>query len=397
MSDVDIKYTGRTIATMDASGSKKILTAGKYLTDDVTIDYTKSGGSVVAACKDVNFIDYDGRIVASYSAAEFANLSELPPNPVHDGLIAQGWNWTLADAKAQVLISGVLDIGQSYITTDGKTRLYITIADNGRRTIRLYWSQTVARGVVIDWGDGSATYSNTGTGLRNTTHTYPDIGDYVITLTISSGVMLLGGTSTGAMVITGSVPVYRRYLRRIELGSNAGLNTYACYNTYGLESITIPKSVSQLGSFYSASSLRFLCIPSGLTSFAALRGTGSMQFVSIPKSVTTFVTNAFYGSQILRVSVPPISTIESGAFQSCVGLSKLVIPTTVTNIGANAFNGMTGIGEYHFKGTTPPALEDATVFTSIPTDCKIYVPNSAVATYKASNIWSDFESYIIGE
>ena len=50
------------------------------------------GGSVSAPRKDVNFYDYDGTIVASYTTAEFANISALPANPSHTGLTAQGWN-----------------------------------------------------------------------------------------------------------------------------------------------------------------------------------------------------------------------------------------------------------------------------------------------------------------
>jgi len=68
-----------------------------------------TGGS--APEKDVNFIDYDGTILYSYTAAEFANLSALPANPTHSGLTAQGWNWSLSDAKTYVASYGKLWIG----------------------------------------------------------------------------------------------------------------------------------------------------------------------------------------------------------------------------------------------------------------------------------------------
>ena len=44
MSDITISYKGASIATMDASGTKTLLTEGKYCEDDITIDYVKSGG-----------------------------------------------------------------------------------------------------------------------------------------------------------------------------------------------------------------------------------------------------------------------------------------------------------------------------------------------------------------
>ena len=94
--------------------------------------------------KDVNFFDYEGTVLYSYTAAEFANLSELPSNPIHTGLTAQGWNWTLSDAKSFVASYGKLNIGQMYITSDGKTRLYIYIIEPSNKTVPLYFSQTVS-------------------------------------------------------------------------------------------------------------------------------------------------------------------------------------------------------------------------------------------------------------
>ena len=41
MSDIDITYKGASIATMNASGTKTLLTSGKYCEDDIEIDYTK--------------------------------------------------------------------------------------------------------------------------------------------------------------------------------------------------------------------------------------------------------------------------------------------------------------------------------------------------------------------
>ena len=63
--------------------------------------------SSVANSKEVNFLDYDGTILYSYTAAEFAALSSMPANPTHDGLTAQGWNWSLANAKAYVASMGI--------------------------------------------------------------------------------------------------------------------------------------------------------------------------------------------------------------------------------------------------------------------------------------------------
>ena len=45
MSDISISYKGNTIATMDASGTKTLLTSGKYCEDDITLQYVKPSGT----------------------------------------------------------------------------------------------------------------------------------------------------------------------------------------------------------------------------------------------------------------------------------------------------------------------------------------------------------------
>lgn len=44
MSDVTINYKGNAIATMDASGTKTLLTKGRYCEDDIEVAYGKPGG-----------------------------------------------------------------------------------------------------------------------------------------------------------------------------------------------------------------------------------------------------------------------------------------------------------------------------------------------------------------
>lgn len=95
-----------------------------------TIGTITSGGSE-AEWKDVNFIDYDGKNLYSYTAQEALNLSELPelPNRSSEGLTCQEWNYTLEQVKSNVNSCGKCTVGATYTTTDGKTHLFITIRD----------------------------------------------------------------------------------------------------------------------------------------------------------------------------------------------------------------------------------------------------------------------------
>ena len=328
------------------------------------------GGSTTTSKSSVNFYDYDGTLLHSYSKDEFLALSALPDLPTREGLTCQGWNYTLAKAKEYVTSYDILDIGATYITDDGKTRLYIRIATKGRMTVHLYFSQTAANGVTIDWGDGSATKTLTGTGNKNTTHTYASIGDYVITLNVTSGTLGLGNNSSQYSVMgsTGdNGRVYCNMLQKVEIGggitsigtytfyychslasvvipnSITSIGNYAFRNCYSLASIVIPEGVTSIGNnaFYSCYSLSSINIPEGVTSIGnyAFYYCYSLSSINIPEGVTSIGNNTFYYCSSLSSIVIPnsVTSIGNSAFSNCYSLSSVVIPRSVTSIGNNAF------------------------------------------------------------
>ena len=314
------------------------------------------GGSSSASPNDVNFYDYDGTIVASYTLSEAQSLTALPNAPTHDGLTFQGWNYTLEKVKA---FTRPMNVGAMYITDDGKTRLHIRIAAEGRMNVPLYISQTVANGVTIDWGDGSATQTLAGTGNVNTTHTYANIGDYVITLDPVDGCTLGFGEGSSSYCVMGSTgnnnSVYCNVLQDVQVGigvTSIGFCAFAfCYS---LASITIPDGVTSIGigAFNECHSLSSITIPDGVTS------------------------------------------IGDATFDSCRSLASITIPDGVTSISKFAFNSCYGMAKYHLKPTTPPTLSNTNAFQSIPSDCIIYVPQGCLETYQNATNWATYASYM---
>jgi hypothetical protein len=354
--------------------------------------------------KEVNFYDYDGTLLYSYTVEEAQALTSLPPLPTQPGLICQGWNYDLATIKSY---NRPVNVGATYITDDGKTRLYIRIAAEGRMDVPLYFSQTVSNGVAIDWGDGSATQTLSGTGNKNTTHTYAAIGDYVISLEVISGALGLGHNSS-SYCIMGSTGTYGRVycnmLQKVEIGNSVtSIGTSAFSTCYSLASVVIPNNVTSISAnaFTTCNSLASVVIPNSVTSIgtSAFSICYSLASVVIPNSVTSIGASVFSTCHSLASVVIPNSVTSIGAsafIRSCYSLASVVIPNSVTSIGASTFSYCYGMAFYDFTShTSVPTLTNTNAFDNIPSDCKIKVPAALYDEWIAATNWSTYASKII--
>lgn len=367
----------------------------------------QSGGEVIS--KEINqvcFLDTDGTILHSYTKEQFLELSSLPELPSRDGLICQGWNYSLEDAQLYVMKYGYLTIGAIYITDDGSTRLYIRIETEGRRNVPIYIYQSVSNGVGIDWGDNSPVETIEGTGYINASHQYTKLGEYVIRLVVSEGKLGFGSGSSSYSLMgdtSASGRVYCNMLHKLELGNNVtSIGGYALQYCSSLKSCSIPIGVTTLGTFSFAYcySLESLIAPTSVTSIGsyAFRDCHAIKSISLAYGIKTFSTAIFYYcSSLSRFSIPKsITNLGVYCFQYSSALSYLNIPESVTNFGALAIANCNGIGVYNFSNyTSVPKLSNANVFNGIQSDCVIVVPTELLEEWKAATNWSTFADKII--
>ena len=403
----------------------------------------EGGGATEVEMKDVNFYDYDGTRLYSYSWEEAMAMTELPPLPTQKGLICQEWNYTLEDIKAQ---NGACDVGATYITDDGKTRFYLTIDNERAKDIWLYLSGNIE----VNWGDGTIESHNGSTLQLN--HKYAEYGDYVVSIDVKSGTFELKGSDTSNVMGDILAPSSERYgsLRRVEIGHSVmGIDSFTFRNFPSLQRVVIPNGVTKdigTSAFQYCPSLQSVVIPKGIKGFGnnAFYNCSSLQIVVIPNSVYYAGTNSLHlCSSLLRVVIPngmtsignytfdncvylqnvviseDIKDIKPYVFQHCSSLQRVVIPNSVTSIGDCAFrycsslqrvvipNSVTSIGNYALYDLRSCAYIDFSNHTSIPAlsagysignlnaRTKIIVPDVLYDEWIAATNWAGLVSYIV--
>ena len=459
--DVTTKASVNVDVPNPSTGSIDIIENGTYdvtnLASAVVNVPTSSGGSTADVSKPVRFLDYDGTVVQSYTAEEFAALEAMPENPDHSGdeipLTAQGWNWSLADAKAYVAKYGALDVGQTYITTDGKTHIKIYIDPStpaNRRSITLMWWQSVGNGVTIDWGDRTSPETNSNRFGVRLDHTYIESGWFDLTLTVVDGTISFYGSAQASVVggFTGAYYYRRTFVRQVRLGDKlapSAIDNYAFYCCYALANITVPNGITSIGNsaFGDCRSLSSIALPNGIVSTGSsfVSKCYALSSIALPNSLTTIGNGGFDNCYMLhRIILPDnISAVSNTMFQNCCNLrqitltesvtnidnmafnycealisvtltnglanignsifsncyclTELTIPSSVTNLGSSIFASVYSISEIHLLPTTPPTIQSNT-FSNLPSDCIIYVPAASVEDYKAAENWSALASKI---
>lgn len=448
-----VKYGNQTVIDLtDTTATASDVAQGKYFygADGVKTEGTATGGGgggtggvhmdadgyLVLDSEgeieslDVDFIDYDGTLLYSYTASDFLAMTALPANPSHEGLIADGWNWDLEGAQEYVEENGFLVIGQCYITDDGKTRFYINVEEDDV-TVRqgVKFKQSVAKGVTIDWGDGTTTLSNnTTTAAQNYTHVYSSAGNYVITLTANEEcIYTIGYTGANGGTFDDNTISAQR-VTKIELGENVrgwgnqplvrmtrlesiSMPNYipqddrnvAFSNTYiPMKGLVIPKSMQRLGNA-NLRNVRYFSYSNGQTQiYDASTYLPHVKKMPIPDTIPNSTTAYIYRDMfdVERVNVSKAKTaLQSYYFTGGISIKELTIPANVESIADRAFTDLWNLRALHMKPTTPPTLGNARTFNDYITSARIiYVPysedHSILEAYQTATNWSTLASYM---
>lgn len=373
-------------AIKNKKGSQTPIKASDF---DTEIANLPTGGGVRAnADDDVLFIDYDGEIVISYSKEEFLQLTELPPNPTHEGLISQGWNWTLEDAQDYVSKYDGQVIGQNYVTDDNTLRLYVELLPN-TLDIAIYFALGIGDSCEVDFGDGTVTTFGGGT----ITHVYQKSGNYVIKLK-STGSITISGSSTQNSRLFGKKgnlgssdkPYYKNLVKKIELSNNVTFSQYGLYGL-GIESITIPKNL-RISIDYNIYNLTYLkALVTDYFAFGSndLANCYNLKYFSLSKQFRNFSSYTIKNfTSLKRLYLPEGVTGLNNIGQGGRVPERLTMPKVI-NIEGSTFNTATYMDEIIFYGDMKTlsssfgARAEKVIFKETPT---VSIPNTLLSRAK---------------
>lgn len=328
--------------------------------------------------KDVNFYDYEGTLLYSYTKTEFLAITEMPANPSHARLIAQGWNWSLTDAKTHVTKYTKLNIGQNYTTVSGQNEFDIELIPATGKTVTFNMVGNK------DWGDGTTD--------STTSHTYTDYGKYTIKC---------DGTAIPNYVMD-SMSVHNYMLKHIRLAT-VEVGSVAFRECNALEdcSFSTGTTFAPLGlMFYNCYCLKALMLPSTLTVIPSSISEGcfGMKVISLPNSARVDSTSNFfsYNNMLKTITFPEgITSIPNSCFRGCYNLKELYLPSTVTSIAAYGFNWCSGLERLDFSNATAVAtIANNNAITNMSKACIVIVPDSLYESWIAASYWVNISNQI---
>ncbi len=359
----------------------------------------ESGGGITPCeWNDVNFYDYEGTILYSYTWDEFVEKNEMPPLPTHHkGLVCQEWNYTLEEVLEQ---GGRCDVGAIYTTISGKTE--ITIDARIDKEIKLKVNTKYL--ATVDWGDGNI--QDLAVGDNNITHIYGENTTFVISLNNINLLKFIREINTNVVSIKTdkNTMVYAS-------GTNCK-NISVAFFYYGglfiqkLTHINIPKKQSYIeaNTFNNSISIKTISLPYGITNLKTLFDNSMFAKFHIPSTVNKISLSQKQSKERLlsltssSAYYPVIDNclIEESSKKIIYAINNAIIPNYIEEIGAYAFTNSLQISCY-----IPDSVKiiGANAFYSLHTETPLYMGKNIETINNSAFGYSyfsyfDFRSYV---
>ena len=285
-------------------------------------------------------------------------------------------------------LTGVETIGMHAFAHTGIKSIHIPASVNKIGSYAFENGETkIGEGYKFDDGDGlTVTFEEGFNGLATASFS----GAPISTITIPKSVTVIPKSCFDNATLLTSVELHDDITE---------IKDYAFCDAE-IEEIQLPTGLTKIGSFaFADNALTSLTLPDGLTSIGeqAFRNNPVTDTLVIPASVTEIGQFAFRGTDISGIVFKDGAdhlTIGKEAFANAKNLREVTLPSSVVRLNIAAFTYSTNHNDDGIIG-----LHSLTVPTANPNQialfetsdnashCIVYVPDSAVSDYKASENW----------
>lgn len=394
--DISISYAGSQIATMNSSGTKTLLTSGKYCTDNIIIDYTKTGITVTET------LDSHGGTIVSISGDPVTSLQAKTVTPTSQSQTISADSGY--DAISEVLVQGDSNLISSNIAS-GVSIFGVVGTFAGGENLKSFIEQhgtmtSFSNSEVSTIGTGAFAYCSSLTTVNFPSCTSIGLSAFAYCSNLTT-VSFPSCTRIGANAFYSCSS-----LTTVSFPSCTSIGGYAFYYCSKLTTVSFPSctSISNYAFAY-CTSLTTVSFPS-CTSIGSYAYTNCSRLTTVSfSSCTSIGANAFmYCSSLTATSFPLCTSIGNSAFAYCYSLTTVSFPSC-TSIGANAFNRCYNLLSLYLTGSSVANLSNSNAFTSAPIAGyttstggvygSIFVPSSLYSTYIASTNWVYFSSRFV--
>ena len=131
----------------------------------------------------------------------------------------------------------------------------------------------------------------------------------------------------------------------------------------------------------------------------AFAGT-KIKAIALPKTLVTIGKKGFYGCTKLtsvNASNTKLKSVGESGFESCTALTTVSLPATCKSLGNYAFYGCTSLKTLKMLSPTVVPFKTRLLYNTKlyngAAGAYIYVPSSALPSYKTADLWSDYYAY----
>lgn len=337
-----------------------------------------SGGTettIGAISKAVNFYNVDGDIVYSYTRAEAAALTELPPVPEFGNLVGT-WSRTLEQVKT---VQGFLDVGALYEKNGNRT--VVAVVANDPLSVVHQFNVTLGASVTLNI-------------YHSPDHVEPD------------QTQTNGSSETGYAIAINRGDSYSNNLKCYYVFEFVGTNAYKSYIGGKIGSTLTPFFNTKTGTSKSVRSVTcglMALTTKGISTYQyCLYNDYALSYLCTTGSInhTYNIYNCYNLTTLVTSSDTSIS--YSNCFNYSYPLKRLRLSSSSRGAPSIAY----GFKELLYSGSSTIAtsahtrnlivLSETPMTATISTDLlqRIYVPDASVDAYKAHTSWSAYSDYI---